>query len=82
GALHGVMLRSPHAHARILGLDLEAAARMPGVVAVYTAADIAELGPMPTSLVLNTGAPLIVPPRPILAGEIVRHVGDGVAFVV
>ena len=44
---HAVVLRSPHAHARILGIDTEAAAAMPGVLAVLTAADVAVDGPAP-----------------------------------
>lgn len=82
GMLHAAVLRSPHAHARIRSIDSAAASAMSGVVAIYTGADIAELGPMPTSLALSTGAELIVPERPVLARERVRHVGDGVAFVV
>ncbi|WP_082540135.1 xanthine dehydrogenase family protein molybdopterin-binding subunit [Bosea sp. Leaf344] len=82
GMLHAAVLRSPHAHARIVAIDSEAAAGLPGVVAIYSHADIAALGPMPTSLALSTGAPLHVPERPVLAGGHVRHVGDGVAFVV
>ncbi|MGO4739069.1 xanthine dehydrogenase family protein molybdopterin-binding subunit [Bosea sp. 2KB_26] len=82
GALHAVVLRSPHAHAAILGVDAEAAKSLPGVCAIYTAAEIEELGPLPCSLPLKTEPPLIVPPRLPLARGRVRHVGDPVAFVV
>jgi len=82
GALHAMVLRSPHAHAAILSIDAEAARSLPGVRAVYTAADIAELGPLPCSLAVVGEAPLIVPPRLPLAQERARHVGDAVAFVV
>lgn len=82
GALHAMVLRSPHAHAAILSIDTEAARRLPGVHAVYTAADIAGLGPLPCSLAVTGEAPLIVPPRAPLAAERARHVGDPVAFVV
>jgi carbon-monoxide dehydrogenase large subunit len=84
GALHGIVLRSPHAHARIVAIDATAARAMPGVRAVLTAADLrAEgLGPMPCVAKVATLAPLIIPPRPALAEGTVRHVGDPVAFVV
>ncbi|HWT09764.1 MAG TPA: xanthine dehydrogenase family protein molybdopterin-binding subunit, partial [Roseomonas sp.] len=84
GALHGFVLRSPHAHARITAIDTTAAAAMPGVHAVLTEADLrAEgIGPMPCMTKVTTMAPLIIPARPALADGMVRHVGDPVAFVV
>ena len=81
-ALHAMVLRSPHAHAAILSIDAEAARSLPGVHAVYTAEDLVALGSLPCSLAVTGEAPLIVPPRPPLARERVRHVGDPVAFVV
>jgi carbon-monoxide dehydrogenase large subunit len=82
--LHGVVLRSPHAHARILALDTAAAELMPGVRLVLTIADLrAEcIGDLPCVTKAATVAPIIVPPRPALADGTVRHVGDPVAFVV
>jgi carbon-monoxide dehydrogenase large subunit len=47
GLLHLVVVRSPHAHARIAGIDVGAARRAPGVVAVLTAADLEGIGPLP-----------------------------------
>ncbi|HEY4254401.1 MAG TPA: xanthine dehydrogenase family protein molybdopterin-binding subunit [Roseomonas sp.] len=84
GALHGVVLRSPHAHARITRFDTAEAAAMPGVRLVLSAADLrAEgIGDLPCVAVVPTVAPIIIPPRPALADGIVRHVGDPVAFVV
>jgi carbon-monoxide dehydrogenase large subunit len=81
GCLHGHVLRSPHAHARIEAIDVSAAASLAGVHAVYTHADLAVdgLGHMPC---LAAVKPMIVPPRPALANGRVRHVGDPVAFVV
>jgi len=79
GALWGHVLRSPHAHALIKRLDAAAARQCAGVHGVYTAADLAGLGLMPC---LAAVSPLIVPPRPALAVDRVRHVGDPVAFVV
>ena len=79
-ALHAVMLRSPHAHAHFSISDLERVRAMPGVRLVLAAADVAELGPLPTPGVLD--ADTKVPVYPILAKDIVRHVGDAIAFVV
>ena len=84
------MLRSPHAHARIRSIDVEAARRAPGVLAVYTGADVAAagLGGMPclaaklAPLARPDGAPLFQPPRPALVQDKVAFVGDYVAFVV
>jgi carbon-monoxide dehydrogenase large subunit len=84
GALHAVVLRSPHAHARIVSIDVSAARAMPGVRDVLTAADLRAEGlhPLPCVAKVATLAPLIIPPRPALAEHRVRHVGDPVAFVV
>ncbi len=84
GALHAVMLRSPHAHAGILRLDAKAARAAPGVAAVLTAAelDAQGIGPLPCTSVVASVTPMITPPRPVLARERVRHVGQPVAFVV
>src|SRR5438876_401442 len=49
GCVHVVLLRSPHAHARITRLDVERARRAPGVVAVVTGAEVRHLGPMPVN---------------------------------
>ncbi|MDB5316403.1 MAG: carbon monoxide dehydrogenase [Rhodospirillales bacterium] len=86
GAGHGVVLRSPHAHARILSLDTADAKAMPGVLAVITGADMqeADLGEVPCVIPLkNTnGTPRADTPRLALATDMVRHVGDPVAFIV
>jgi aerobic carbon-monoxide dehydrogenase large subunit len=84
GQLHGHVVRSPHAHAEIAGIDISAARALPGVHGVFTAADPAAegLGPMPCIAQVATVAPMIVPPRFALAADKVRHVGDPVAFVV
>jgi carbon-monoxide dehydrogenase large subunit len=76
------VVRSPHAHAVILRIDTSRARGMPGVLAVYTADDIAGLGLMPCPTQVATLAPMVIPPRPALARGRVRHVGDPVAFVV
>jgi carbon-monoxide dehydrogenase large subunit len=79
--LHAVVLRSPHAHARFSIHDIERVRAMPGVRLLLTAADVAELGPLPTPGVIP-GPEIKVPDYPILAKDVVRHVGDAVAFVV
>ncbi|MDQ7064695.1 MAG: molybdopterin-dependent oxidoreductase, partial [candidate division KSB1 bacterium] len=85
GMQHVAFLRSDYAHARIQRIDVSAAKAVPGVVAVYTAADLGDYW--------QTG-PLLVPPPPIdgivfnkrtqviLAKDKVRHVGEPIAAVV
>ncbi|MBS0562230.1 MAG: xanthine dehydrogenase family protein molybdopterin-binding subunit [Proteobacteria bacterium] len=86
GTLFGVVLRSPHAHAKINGIDTAAAKALPGVRAVYTAADFAADGigglPCATPLKNRDGSDMPLPPHPVLAEGFVRHVGDPVAFIV
>jgi carbon-monoxide dehydrogenase large subunit len=85
GALQAYVLRSPHAHARILGLDAAVARAAPGVRGVFTAADLAAVGIRnipPMSIMSRDGTPARMPPRTVLAEDRVRHVGDQVAFVV
>ncbi len=83
---HGVVVRSPHAHARLRSLDAAAARDAPGVLAVLTGADLAAdgVGDLPTDAGRKRadGTPAPGTPRPALARERVRHVGDPVAFVV
>jgi len=84
-ALHGVVVRSPHAHARIRVLQVDAARRMPGVVAVLTGSDLASdhIGPLPCAVThISMTTPLVVPPCHALARDVVRYVGEPVAFVV
>jgi carbon-monoxide dehydrogenase large subunit len=81
GALHAAVLRSPHAHARFRIADTAKARAMPGVALILTGADTARLGDLPCQSELP-GATIAVPPYPILACDVVRHVGDAVAFVV
>jgi len=81
-----VVLRSPHAHARIAGIDAAAARAAPGVLAVLTAAEAAQDGlqPLRPAAETNTvtGEPFAFEPQPLLAGDKVRHVGEAVALVV
>ena len=80
-ALHAVVLRSPHAHARFSIGEIDRVRAMKGVRLVLTGADVAHLGPLPTPGVLPDVA-IDVPVYPILARDVVRHVGDAIAFVV
>jgi carbon-monoxide dehydrogenase large subunit len=82
---HAVVLRSPHAHARILSMDISEAKTAPGVLAVLTGHDaIADgLKPLPVQVeVPGKEKPLFAPTRHILQTERVRYVGDPVALVV
>ena len=85
GQLRARILRSPYAHAEIRGIDVTAAAAVPGVVAVLTGAEVAAdgLGDIPPgALVTNRdGSTNYVPSRPALARERVRFVGEPVALV-
>src|SRR5436305_11056897 len=81
GALECCFVRSPYAHARITSIDVSAARAMPGVVAVYTAADLPFGG---------VDLPLLIPhpnltqgrTQRCLASERVRYAGEAVVFVV
>jgi aerobic carbon-monoxide dehydrogenase large subunit len=83
---HLCFLRSPYAHARIVSVDTAAALGMPGVVAIYTGAQLVEAGVKPISATLGFprpgGKPGATPPRRALAHERVRFVGEPVAAVV
>ena len=84
-ALHGVVVRSTHAHARIVAVRADAARQMPGVAAVLTGIELAsdDIGPLPCAVTSIPGAtPLIVPPYHALARDVVRYVGEPIAFVV
>ena len=82
GMLHALILRSPHAHARIGAIDASAASRLPGVVSVFTADDFAGvIENLPTRT--NTDADeMRPPPHPVLARGKVGYVGQAVAIVV
>ena len=86
GELHCAFVRSPHAHATIRAIDSAAASAAPGVVAVYTGADMAtdKVGPMTPLWQIPgvDGKPMNEPPRWALSRGTVRHVGEAVAVVV
>jgi carbon-monoxide dehydrogenase large subunit len=72
GALHAVVLRSPHAHARFAVTDIAVARGLPGVHLVLTAPDIAALGPLPC-VAIPEGVTVDAPPYPVLARDVVRQ---------
>ena len=86
GQTAGVFLRSPHAHAAIKSIDLAAAKKAPGVIAIFTGQDLADakVGGLPCGWLINNkdGSPMKEPPHPALAQGKVRYVGDQVALVV
>jgi carbon-monoxide dehydrogenase large subunit len=86
GELHARFVRSPYAHARILGVDKSAALELPGVVAIFTGAEMraSGVGSIPTGWLLRDlhGRPMAEPPRYPLAVDKVRHVGDPLAVVI
>jgi len=94
GQAYACVVRSPHAHARIVKIDAADACASPGVLAVLTGGDAAADGlrPIPHSPVPSNphevplksrdGSPFFIAPHPILARDAVRYVGEPVAFVV
>jgi carbon-monoxide dehydrogenase large subunit len=89
-AAHGYVVRSPHAHADIVSIDTAAAKSAPGVLGVFTGADLAadDIGGFPgpppffAALTKPDGSPLSYPPQFALTSDRARYVGDPVAFVV
>jgi aerobic carbon-monoxide dehydrogenase large subunit len=83
---YAVFVRSPHAHARIKRIDTTAAKASPGVVAVFTGADVAaeNVGGLPCGWLIHSidGTPMHEPAHPVIAHEIAQHVGDQVALVI
>src|ERR1700744_3313828 len=86
GQVYAWMVRSSHAHGVIKGIDTGAARTMPGVLGVWTGADLAAAGykPFTCGLPLKSrdGSPLLQTNRPALVTDKVRFVGDPIAFVV
>src|ERR1700759_3221379 len=83
GLLYAVLVRSHHAHATIGSIDTSAARAMPGVVAVFTAADLTDVSPIPGGINFPRpdGGPAPTTDRPLLAADRVRFVGEPVAVV-
>ena len=84
GQTYAVFLRSPHAHAKISSVNTAAAAKAPGVIAIYTGEHFRAVGGLPCGWLINSmdGSPMKEPKHPVLADGKVRYVGDRVALVV
>ncbi|MFK7942879.1 MAG: xanthine dehydrogenase family protein molybdopterin-binding subunit [Paracoccaceae bacterium] len=87
GMVHGAVARSDIAHGTIVAVDVTEAKAAPGVIAVYTGADLAAMGapthmPAGPNLPMTNGEPAYQAKRPILATDKVRYVGQALAFVV
>ena len=94
GQTYAAMVRSPHAHARIKRIETAKARAMPGVLGVFTGADVRAdgLGPLPHSAIPSTkfdmklgppaGRSLFIGPNVLMPADKTRHVGEGVAMVV
>ncbi|MDD9992118.1 MAG: molybdopterin-dependent oxidoreductase [Rhodospirillales bacterium] len=86
GQTYACFVRSSHAHARVRSIDTEQAAKAPGFVAAYTAADLKRdgIGDLPCVWVFQNadGSDMKLPTHPLLAVDRVRHVGDRVAVVI
>ncbi|MBH67934.1 MAG: carbon monoxide dehydrogenase [Rhodospirillaceae bacterium] len=80
---YAYMLRSPHAHAKIIAIDTSNAESAAGVIAVFTGEDM-QVGGLPCGWQIHSedGEPMHEPPHPVLAQGKVRHVGDQVAVVI
>ena len=81
---YAVFRRSDRPHATIVSIDTSAAKAAPGVVAVYTAEDLAAIGGLPCGWQIHSkdGSPMAEPKHPVLAEGKVRHVGDPIAVVI
>jgi len=86
GELHGIVLRSPHAAAKLVSIDTTDAKALPGVVAIYTSADLDAdgIGELPCQALIKNkdGSNIHNLGHPVLARGAVRHAGDPVAFIV
>src|SRR5262245_13992043 len=89
GMTYAAFVRSPHAHARIMGIDTSPAKAHPGVVAVFTGADMAGVNSLPCGWDLRKDKnipgvvqDLVMPPHMPLTSDVARHVGDPVAVVI
>ena len=80
GMLHAAVLRSPHAHARLVAIDAKRARELPGVRAVLTAAEVPENAVIPNRVPAPAGTARYL--QPAIARSVVRFVGEPVALVV
>lgn len=81
---YAVFVRSQYAHAKIVHVETNAAKAMPGVVAIYTGAHVADVNGVPCGWQVNfkNGAPMKEPKHPLLVADKARYVGDAIAIVI
>jgi len=83
---YGAFVRSPYAHAKIIKIVVEEAKKMPGVIDVFTADNFINDGITHMSVIdfleNKDGTPMNASKKPVLANEVVRHVGDPVVFII
>jgi aerobic carbon-monoxide dehydrogenase large subunit len=84
GMTYAAFVRSPYAHARVKKVDTSKAKKMPGVVAVFTGADVAALNGVPCGWQVNfkNGDTMKEPKHPLLVADKTRHAGDPVALII
>ena len=84
GQTYAAFVRSQYAHAKILSVDISAAKAMPGVVAIYTGADVAAVNGVPCGWQVNfkNGNPMKEPKHPLLVADKAKHTGDAIAVVI
>ncbi len=81
---YAAFVRSQYAHAKIVSVNITTAKAMPGVVAIYTGAHVAEVNGVPCGWQVNfkNGTPMKEPKHPLLVTDKARHVGDAIAIVI
>jgi carbon-monoxide dehydrogenase large subunit len=84
GQAYASFVRSPHAHAKILRVDVDEAKAMTGVIAIYTGSDVADINGVPCGWLVNfkNGNAMKEPKHPLLVTDKARYVGDPVAIVI
>ncbi len=84
GMVHSAFVRSPYANAKIKKIDIAKAKAMPGVIAIFTGADVAAINGVPCGWQINfkSGATMKEPKHPLLVADRTKHVGDPVAFII
>ena len=86
GQVYACFVRSPYAHASVDSIDTASALGMPGVLAVFTGADVTAdgLGPLPAGWMIHSkdGSPMKTPGHPLLVVDRARYVGEAVAVVI
>ena len=86
GMVHAVLLRSQHARARLISIDTRDAEAMPGVLGIFTSADLIAAGLQPlgfhAAIPAEHGGEMSAPPRHALAHQEIRHLGEALALIV